>query len=389
MPASKDIMQPIYLGNGRLLLKLPNGRMLCADGESIDTLDIIMNGDLESDVVGVFLKYLKPDSVVLDIGANFGYYSVLSGPMLSDQGRLYAFEANPRTFSCLERSLMANYQLARPNVFATNVAVGEADGETKFYFETKSLGGASRYARNLDTTQAVTVAMRSIDSFLPPDLRVDLVKIDVEGYEPYVLSGMRQVLERSPGIKIVIEMFPHMLETTYGMAKFQRLVQELGLSACKIMPDSSLQELPLDRPLVDDCYALLTKTPAEDIAHSGRRLELDRFRVSEHGAVFSGNALSWRRSQAIPPNLLFHGPYAFVPSGRYELLLTGALEGPIEFVVQTDLGHTVLGRATTNSLPVSIPFVLDAVTDKLEIVAVVQEHTEALELNMVTLKNQP
>ena len=59
--------------------------------------------------------------------------------------------------------------------------------------------------------RTVEVEMTTIDNFLPSDLTVDLVKIDVEGHEPLVLRGMERTIARSPNIRIVMEFADNLL----------------------------------------------------------------------------------------------------------------------------------------------------------------------------------
>ncbi len=388
MMPSRSLPDAMYLGNGRSLIRQRNGLLLCIDGESIDSLHLITSDGIEPDVVGTFLDFLRPDSVVLDIGANFGYFSTLAGSLLNDQGRLYAFEANPRTFACLQRSLAANNLHGRHQVVASNLAVGEADGETTFFFEPDALGGASRFDRDRGNTRSTVMPMRSIDSLLPAELAVDLVKIDVEGYEPFVLRGMRQVLERSPDVRIIVEMFTGMLDSTFGTAQFRALVRELDFGMCRIMPDSSLMVVPDGEPLLGEHYVMLTRTPEQDAMRRGRPLPLRDLRLPGGEAEWADPAVFWNRKLLLPADVLFHGPYAFALRGGYELELQGRLRGPLKVTVQTDTGRNILVQVQLEVLPASIPFDLPEVTNTLEVVANATEQSEYLRLDGLLLRRR-
>jgi FkbM family methyltransferase len=56
-----------------------------------------------------------------------------------------------------------------------------------------------------EAKRSIELDMITIDEFLPDGLAVDLVKIDVEGHEPFVLKGMQRTIRRSPKIRIFIE----------------------------------------------------------------------------------------------------------------------------------------------------------------------------------------
>lgn len=107
--------------------------------------------------------------------------------------------------------------------------------------------------------------MTTVDDFLPADLPVDLVKIDVEGHEPLVLRGMERTIARSPNIRIVIEFADTLLAHTVNPGKFADDIRGLGLAICRILPEFKIKLVSPAESLSGFNYCLLTRTPEEDI----------------------------------------------------------------------------------------------------------------------------
>jgi FkbM family methyltransferase len=267
-------MRPIFAGAERALVRLESGEYVCVDTNSIDAIDYLLGWPLEMHYLPAFRRFLKPGAVVLDIGANFGVYTAAAARFIDKSGgRLYAFEANPHTFKLLQRTLYANRLVYNPNIVAVNALVGEGSGRRTLYYRPEALGGAtaSDFGREWADGRAVEVDMIALDEFLPSDLRVDLVKIDVEGYEPFVLRGMRQTIRRSPSIRIFLEFFEGFLAHTVAAEDFVAEIAELGLALCEVVPGARIAQLPPGAPLRGNHFCFLTRTPAADIAYARRQ----------------------------------------------------------------------------------------------------------------------
>ena len=236
------------------------------------SIDYLLGWEMEADVLPVFRSFLRPDSVVLDIGANFGLYTAVSASSVKDRGRLYAFEANPHTFDLLERTLYANRLAQHSNIVAVNALVSEAAGRKKLYYLPRFLGGAtmSDVGHWGADKRSVELDAITIDDFLPPDLTVDLVKIDIEGHEPFALRGMRETIRRSPQIRIFLEFVEAFLAETLPADSFAEEIEGLGFAICRILPGSRLELAEPGRPLRGANFCLLTRTPEEDMARVDR-----------------------------------------------------------------------------------------------------------------------
>ncbi len=149
---------------------------------------------MEADILPVFRRFLHSKSVILDIGANFGLYTAISASLMRRHGRLYSFEANPHTFELLKRTLYANRLAHNPNVVAVNALIGENTGRGTLHYLPQFLGGATMtdIGQWGEAKRSIELDMITIDEFLPGGLMVDLVKIDVEGHEPFVIRGMKR-----------------------------------------------------------------------------------------------------------------------------------------------------------------------------------------------------
>jgi FkbM family methyltransferase len=266
------VRRPIYAGADRALVRLASGEHICVDTNSLDAIDYLLGWDMEADVLPLFRSFLQPKSVVLDIGANFGLYTAISASRMRDQGRLYSFEANPHTFDLLKRTLYANRLVHRPNITAVNALVGESAGRGTLHYLPEFLGGATMtdIGQWGEAKRSVELDMITIDEFLPVGLAVDLVKIDVEGHEPFVVRGMQKTIRRSPNIRIFIEFVEAFLSQTVSADQFAAEIEGLGLRMCRVLPRSGLELIERGQTPHGANFCLLTRTPEEDIAHAQR-----------------------------------------------------------------------------------------------------------------------
>ena len=279
-------------------MRLSSGEFLCVDTNTFEALAYIVGGDHEADVIRVFRTFLTQHSVVLDIGANFGLYTAISGSIVRKHGRLYAFEGNPRVFESLQRTIVANHLYHNDNIVAANVLVSDKSGRGILYYSANLPSGGTMSDVQLcgGMRQEVEVEMTTIDEFLPPDLPIDLAKIDVEGQEPAVLRGMERTIARSPDIRIIIEFADTLLTHTVNPAEFVDYIRGLGLSICRILPDFKIELVSAGEALAGFNYCLLTRTPEEDIRAVGDRRKFLPIRLKRW---FHRHPVRWGRYRRI------------------------------------------------------------------------------------------
>lgn len=147
-------------------------------------------GTYEYEKQHLFADTIESGSVVYDIGANVGFYTLLASILVGPQGHVVSFEPAPRNLRWLKRHLRLN---RIKNVTLVEAAVSDCSGETFFEQETTGFMG------HLSTTggkNAVRVATISLDELLEQD-RIPVphyLKIDVEGAEVILLRGAKKLL---------------------------------------------------------------------------------------------------------------------------------------------------------------------------------------------------
>lgn len=130
---------------------------------------------------------LKPGDVFFDIGANVGFYSLLGSRLVGSSGRVFAFEPVPRNLVQLRHHLQMN---SCSNVTVLDVAVGDRDGPALF----DESGGSSM--GHLAPSGSLSIRTVTLDA-LVESAQVplpDVMKLDVEGAEAWVVSGAEKLL---------------------------------------------------------------------------------------------------------------------------------------------------------------------------------------------------
>jgi FkbM family methyltransferase len=162
-------------------------------------LDLILgrkNPDLalaakEEEAIHVALRrLLSPSSNCIDIGCHLG--SILHKLMvISPLGRHMAFEPTPLKAGWLKKKF--------PKVDVHCMALGEQTGEVSFFLNLRQSGYSSLFRGlepNVGQIEEIKVPCDRLDNLVPPDRKIDLIKIDVEGFELPVIRGAAEVLTR-------------------------------------------------------------------------------------------------------------------------------------------------------------------------------------------------
>lgn len=170
--------------------------------------------ELEQGREGYFVELVRqasrPGAVVLEAGAHLGYVTAQAARAVGRDGHVYAFEPNPGVRNLLEENLVANG--LRDRVSVVSAALADDSGTACLHVteggDTSSLYGPADDA----VPEEVTVV--TADEYLGSRVRVDVVKLDVEGGELAALRGMQGLLARSrPGPVIFVECNPPLLES--------------------------------------------------------------------------------------------------------------------------------------------------------------------------------
>jgi FkbM family methyltransferase len=136
-------------------------------------------------------KHLQPGNVILDVGANFGYYSLTLATTLKRRCQVHAFEPNPPTY----RRLVRNIELNGLTKIVRAHPVGLSD-EAAAASMIDAPGNPSR--ARIGSIEGGGIRLVSLDAFCREQAidRVDFIKIDVEGFEERCLRGAEVTLAR-------------------------------------------------------------------------------------------------------------------------------------------------------------------------------------------------
>ncbi|MBI1884963.1 MAG: FkbM family methyltransferase [Chloroflexi bacterium] len=207
-----------------------------------------LKGVYEPGTTALFQQIVKPGMTVVDAGAHVGYFTLLAASLVGRAGRVFAFEPEPGNFALLARNVEAN---GYRNVVCCQQALSDRPGRGELflgrYSITHSLAGHSAG----DGGRSVPVETTTLDDFLSrrgwPS--VEVVKMDVEGWEPFALAGATRLLERCPGLKLVVEFTPSLiLKAGVDPAAFLQGLRDLGFEIRAIDDERGLMPLEMSPP---------------------------------------------------------------------------------------------------------------------------------------------
>jgi len=138
-----------------------------------------------------FEEYLKHNDNVIDVGSNVGHLTLKAASILENTGNILSIEPNPKVFFFLQKNISYNNYF---NIKAYNFALG--DVESSITFQTEKADNTS-HVSELEKN-GITLKQLKLDDIVNKQFNsIALLKIDVEGYEKFVIKGSKKTLEKT------------------------------------------------------------------------------------------------------------------------------------------------------------------------------------------------
>lgn len=193
----------------------------------------------DADEIEFLKRNVKKGDIVLDIGANIGFYSKILSELVGLAGKVYCFEPDKKNY---------NYFLKNTkgiaNVFGVNKAVADQTKTLKLY-TSKLLNVDHRTYKVDEFEQEITIDAVSIDDFVGDKFKVDFIKMDIQGFEVSAIKGMQKILSNNPSLKLLTELWPYGLRKAgCSCAEMVNLIEQYGYRIYELV---NKEHLPLTK----------------------------------------------------------------------------------------------------------------------------------------------
>ncbi len=191
-------------------------------------------GSYEPATMKVLKKYLKEGSTFFDVGAHIGYFTVAGSRLVGDKGKVMAFEPFERNFTILRNNVLLNKAVS---VTLVQVALSDAEGEGELHISPTNSGDGRMFpcAGHMEKQPVLCMPLDKLHSRTP----VDLIKVDVQGWEIRVVKGMLELLKLNcpRGLRVLIEYWPYGLRAA-GESPLELfvLMESAGYKVCGTVP---------------------------------------------------------------------------------------------------------------------------------------------------------
>lgn len=230
----------VVLNDHEMIIKIFSGLKMYVDPRDVAVVPhLALDSIWEHRITAAWLATLKPEDVVLDVGSNFGYFGALAAQKTDKKhSKVVHFEANPHLIPYIHKTLDVNWLNEQSVV--ENLAVGDKDTGTltlrilKDYLGSSSVLPLEHTAKymsgkmRLETAEEVKVTSTTLDKYCKDNgiKSVDLIKMDIEGFEDKAYAGMKNIVKNSPNLTFFIEFTKDSYDDPKGF--YDQLLKDFG-----------------------------------------------------------------------------------------------------------------------------------------------------------------
>jgi FkbM family methyltransferase len=202
----------VPMGNGIILCRtLGKYRHYVSERDIGLSPYVILDGFFEYSITEFVARNVTQGMTVMDLGANYGYYTILMADLVGDGGKVYAFEPNPAAIAAMGLSLRVNNYYHRVSIDPR--AIWNCSNERVTFHVPEIAATNARVVSPLDSRLPPSDAgtpdgSTTIDTVALDDLPFDgisFVKADIEGAEERLWQGSKRFFEKNPDVIFLLE----------------------------------------------------------------------------------------------------------------------------------------------------------------------------------------
>lgn len=209
---SSGVKKMVSITNDKLRTVIPrfgisvNSQTLFAHTfDRLIALFLLKLGFLEKREIDFFKKTIKKGWIVLDIGANIGYPSLLFSKLVGERGRVIAFEPDKNNLEMFRKNIKVNNC---KNIVVVPMAVSDRTGVGTLYISDSHSGDHRIYNLFHEKRETQNIKTISLDDYFNSENKIDFIQMDVQGAEELVFKGMKRLLNNNKNINILLEFWP-------------------------------------------------------------------------------------------------------------------------------------------------------------------------------------
>lgn len=249
----RELLRVIFRDK-KFLAEIGDGiRMFLSMNEPMEA-HLFFEGVYEQQITACFKAILQPDDVFVDVGANIGLYTLLAAQRMGPRGKLFAFEPAPSAYRLLERNVGANRFPA--TIYLLSMGCSDQEGELILHLSADRNQGLHTFGKpDFTSLSTVTVPTCRLDNYLDKQniSHVDLLKVDVEGWEYHVLKGCGNLLRQAQRPWVLFEACEHHAQAAgNSVYNLKSYLTEQGYLIFKITEDAVLFRVKIEEAHVFD-----------------------------------------------------------------------------------------------------------------------------------------
>ena len=237
---------------GNRTLDIQGFKIMISAGNHITDIgtELMFKGIHEPATTRLFQSVLKPGDTVIDIGANIGYFSLLSAILVGSTGAVVAIEPDPDNANALSTNVALN---GFKNIEIHCVAVSDKVGIATFWRHKNE--DARHSLIKSDQDSSIQVNLDTLDRMISVNGSVNLIKTDTEGNDMAVLLGAKRILEQNK-VMVITELYKEMLEASgYSISDLWDYLVSVGFTKFFLIDDySDSITLCPDPAYIEDIY---------------------------------------------------------------------------------------------------------------------------------------
>jgi FkbM family methyltransferase len=218
----------------------------------------------------LFRELITPGMVVIDVGANIGYFSLLASTLVGPQGEVHAFEPDPVNCGLLKKNVRMN---RASNIKVVQAALGNSDDPVPLFLNSDNKGDHRIWEASGESRTKITVKATTLDHYLnKTGIVPSFIKIDVQGAEGGVLEGMKETLAQGAPRFMILELWPEALrKCETDPQEMIKLIADAGFTIRVVADDLLLGE----NVIIEESFSSANAQALVDIAEAAPYQQID------------------------------------------------------------------------------------------------------------------